>query len=478
MFTIASILFVIIASCSGETPEYLKGGVTNVTTAGGDALPQVSVSFEPGSLPAAIATVNSINVFVTSPNGATKYRSALLSGPAAEQGATACAEATYSEFFPLADLIKASDLPEGSQLLCARGKNAAGIVQEAATTHAWKVESSLDGGEEPPPTAEPSADDLSITVVVNVPPSTSTPVTVTVPTQPQPQPTTQPTTQPMPPAEPTPDPMAKMQVKKNNNSGTLSHAFTHGQKDSIPYYVHNTGNAALTWSLKLDAQDAGWLRVKYNGETKIGSAISFSGALTANSTSSPIELSLALDDGNRVDSKYLAVKKVNGKRVETSEYMAKLTFKNENTGVSESAHVSVYLWIPRIGLKKDSPARKHQWELPIQNEDYDRKTMYIEKRGKGNLYWSNIKTDYNKFRVNASNQANGGYFYVTLRKKGEDDNDPTSVGDHTHMGIISNSGSTYVGQPDSSVRWLMVCVVNGNVNANTECPEHDSGHHN
>ena len=380
MFPIASILLVIIVSCSGEMPEYLKGGV-KVQKNTSNALPQVSVAFEPGSLPAATAAVNSVNVYVTSQgkaqSKATKYRYALLSGPTAETGVTACDEADYSEFFPLADPIIVSDLLEGAHLLCARGKNAAGIVQQAATTHAWKVDTSAaEGAVDDDPVTEPINDDQPITVVINVPPTgptVSPPVTVPVivPTPPPPPP--DPAANPAPEPEPAPDPMAKMQVRKNNNSGALSHAFTHGQKDAIPYYVHNTGDADLTWSLKLDAQDAGWLSVEYNGETKIGSAISFSGVLAASSVSSPIKISLALDDDDRVGADYLAVKEVNGKRVETSEYIAKLIFKNGNTGVSESATVSVHLLIPRLSLKKSSPARKHTWELSIQLGDYDKK---------------------------------------------------------------------------------------------------------
>ena len=480
MFPIASILLVIIVSCSGEMPEYLKGGV-KVQKNTSNALPQVSVAFEPGSLPAATAAVNSVNVYVTSQgkaqSKATKYRYALLSGPTAETGATACAEAYYSEFFPLADPIIVSDLLEGAHLLCARGKNAAGIVQQAATTHAWKVDTSAaEGAVDDDPATEPINDDQPITVVINVSPSTTTvppPVTVPVivPTPPPPPP--DPAANPAPEPEPAPDPMAKMQVRKNNNSGALSHAFTHGQKDAIPYYVHNTGDADLTWSLKLEAQDAGWLSVEYNGETKIGSAIGFSGVLAANSVSSSIEVSLALDDDDRVGTDYLAVKEVSGKRVETSEYMAKLILKNENMGVSESATVSVYLLIPRLSLKKNSPTRQQTWALPIQLGDYNKKKMYIEKRGKGNLYWKNVKTEYNRFNVTSYNAPNGGHFDIELRRKGRNDNKSPSDGEHTHIGIKSNGGATYKDQPNPSVRWLYVCIVDSNVNTNNEkCPDH------
>ena len=151
MFPIASILFVIIASCSGETPEYLKGGV-KVQKNTKDALPQVSVAFEPGSLPAATAAVNSVNVYVTSQgqaqSKATKYRYALLSGPTAETGATACAEADYSKFFPPSPipLSSATCLKVHICSVCV-AKTPQVLVQQAATTHAWKVDlSAAEGG--------------------------------------------------------------------------------------------------------------------------------------------------------------------------------------------------------------------------------------------------------------------------------------------------------------------------------------------
>ncbi len=473
MLYVVSILSAIIVSCSADKPAYLSDGVKAQQQTSIDALPQVSVTFDQGSLPAAVATVNSINAYVTSTSGATKYRYALLSGPAAAQGATACAEADYSEFQPLADPIIASDLPEGAQLLCARGKNAAGIAQQAATSHAWKIALAPPADEEPP--VEPTPDERPM-FVVNFPPAVSPPPPPPPPVESSPPPPPP----PPPPVESSPEPEAKMQVKKNDNAGALSHAFSHGDTMGIiSYYIHNTGDAELTWSLKLgDEEDVGWLRVTYNGEAKVGSDISFSGTLAANSRSSGFWVGLVSDSSRRVDHDYLAVKKVNGKRVETSEYEATIIFKNENTGATEEATASVYLQIPRLGLKKSSPPRKYQWHLPIANGDHDRKRLYIEKRGKGNLTWRNNKKDYNKFDVTSNNLTNGGHFDVRLRRRGRRDNKPPAEGDHTHMGIISNGGATYVGQSNPGIRWLYVCVVNGNVNTNTRCPEHDPSHHN
>lgn len=458
MLFVALIFSAGIASCSVDRPAYLRDGV-KVEKNTSNALPQVSVAFDPESLPPATTAVKSVNVYVTSTSGATQYRYALLSGPAAKKGATACAEADYSKFYPLADPI-VGDLPEGSQLLCARGKNAAGIAQQAATTHAFKVDSSLaanreEGGTEPTPSEQTSTPP---TIVINVPPS------------PVPMPAT-----PMP----APDANAKLQIRKNNNSAVLSHAFVHGQTEAILYRVHNTGDATLTWNLKLDAIDGNWLQVEYNGDTKMGSSIAFSGDLAGNSVSSPLALSLVLDDRNRVDTKYLAITQAGSARKQVSEYRAMLVF--ENKAASETVSVPVSLLIPRLSLKKNSPARKHRWELPIKNGDHSWKTLYIEKRGKGHLYWNSSKTDYNRYEVRTNNLPNAGYLKIKLRRRGREDNRPPRDGEHTHMRIESNGGATYIGQPDPSVRWLHVCVLsgsmNGNVNSSTECPPHVDDHH-
>lgn len=454
MLFVALIFSASVVSCSVDKPAYLRDGV-KVEKNTRDALPQVSVAFDPESLPPATTAVNSVNVYVTSTNGATQYRYALLSGPAAKKGATACAEASYSKFFPLAVPI-ASDVPQGSQLLCARGKNAAGIVQQAATTHAFKVDSSLavdseEGGIEPAPSEQSVTPP---TIVINVPPS------------PVPMPAT-----PMP----APDTKAKLQIRKNNNSAVLSHAFVHGQTEAIRYRVHNTGDATLTWNLKLDATDGNWLRVEYNGDTKMGSSIAFSGDLAGNSASSPLALSLVLDDRNRVDTKYLAVTQAGSARKSVSEYRAMLVF--ENKAASETVSVPVSLLIPRLSLKKNSPARKHRWQLPIKNGDHSWKKLFIEKHGKGHLYWNSSKTDYNRYEVRTNNLPNAGYLEVRLRRRGLEDNRPPRDGAHTHMRIESNGGATYIGQSDPSARWLYVCVLRGNVNSSTECPEHVDDHH-
>ena len=479
------ILAVIIATCSGGAPTYLKDGAkAQKNNSSANALPQVSVSFNEDYLPKAHTYLNSPNIYVVSQskgqNEAKQYRYALLSGPTATTDSKkACTEATYSEFFTLdKPITTVAPLPEGDHLLCARGKSAAGIVQkeDEATTFAWKIDPNAP---DKPPEEEPPADepaDPPITIVINPPPSVP-PIVLPPTPNPDPDPDPDPDPAPVPmPTDPTPDPMAKMQIRKHNNSGTLTHAFSHGEETVVPYYIHNTGDADLTWSLSLDAQDAGWLKMTYSGETKIGNAITFSGTLAANSASTPLGVSLALDSNKRVDSKYLAVKEENGNRVETDEYVAKLVFKNENTGATEETSASVYLWIPRLKLKRDTPARKNMWELPIQNGDHDWKEMIIEKQGKGNLSWQNVKTDYNRFDVQFSNPPNGGYFRVKLRRKSRDGkNESPSIGDHTHMGVISNGGSVYMNQPEPGLRWLYVCVVDiTNVNSSSECPKHDS----
>ena len=461
------ILAVITIACSGNKPVYLDK-VTVDNTGSVDALPQVGVSFDQESLPAATTSKNNAIIFLISQsqgqNEAKEYHYALFSGPLAAKGEEACIGTDYSDFVPLKDPIIIKDLSEGTHLLCARGKSAAGIVQQEnkATTFTWKVDPDATLDKEPP--NEPTDDDnLNINVVVNFP---------GVPQQ-QSQP------QPMPKIDPPPDPMAKMQVRKNNNSGVLSHAFSHGEETVVPYYIHNTGNADLNWSLRLDTQDAGWLKIEYGGETKIGNAIAFSGILAANSVSSPLEISLALDSNKRVDDKYLAIQNVNGNSVEKDEYVVKLTFTNKNTDATAATSAAIYLWIPRLKLKKDTPARRHAWRLPIQNGDHDWKKILIEKHGKGNLSWQNIKTDYNRFDVQFSNPPDGGYLQFRLRSKGRTDNKAPSDGDHTHVGVISNGGSTYTNQSVPGLHWFYVCVVSGNVNANTECPDHNtlSPHH-
>ena len=272
-----------------------------------------------------------------------------------------------------------------------------------------------------------------------------------------------------------------MQIRKGNDSGMLTQIFSNGDETVVSYYIHNNGDADLDWSLQLKAQDAGWLQVRYNGVPKIGSAIAFSGTLAANEVSDPIEVSLNLAEISygykRVPNKYLEVKEVNGKRVEKNQYGAKLIFKNENTGATEKATASIYLWIPRMNLKMSSPARKSMWQLPVKKGDHDYKRILIEKKGKGNLRWQNIPANYNSFNLETSKQINGGYFRVKVRRKSKVGNKTPSVGDHMHLGIISNSGSTYKNQPEPGVRWLHICIVNGNVNGNTKCPEHKNDHH-
>jgi len=461
MLSVALIFSVIVASCTGDKPHYLRDGI-KVEKNTSNALPQVSVTFVPEYLPAATTGDNSISIYVTSTSGATRFRYALLSGHPATKGATACAEADYSEFLPLKDPITASDLPDGLQLLCARGKNDAGIAQGAATTHSWQVDSSLAADEDAAgtvPTGEEQAD-TPPTIVINVP---SPPVPAPAPATPM----------------PAPDSEAEMQIRKNNNSAVLAHAFVHGQTDAILYRVHNTGDTTLKWSLKLDATDSDWLQVEYGGDTKIGSSVAFSGDLAGNSISSPLALSLVLDDRNRIDTKYLAVTREGSARKEVSEYQATLVFENKDAA-SETVSVSVSLLIPRLSLKKTSPARKHRWQLPIKNGDHSWKKLLIEKRGKGLLYWNSSKTDYNLFEVRTNNIPNAGYLEIRLRRRGQEDNSPPRDGEHSHMRVESNGGATYIGQPDPSVRWLYVCVLrgnmNGNVNSSTECPEHVDDH--
>ena len=469
---LALILSVITMACSAETPGYLQDGM-KVDKNNADANPAqgsntVSVVFDQGSLPASVTVVNSLNVYVSTQSGATQYRYALLSGPAASAGASSCASATYNKFVKLTVPIIVSDLVEGTHLLCARGKNAAGISQETATTYSWKVDPNAPDGQVEEAPVEPTEDENPpINVVVNVPVNVTNPQNTQLQnTQPQDTSQTEPTPEPQSTPQPQPTPM--MEVKKGTST-SLAHAFNHGETTTASYSVHNVSSDSLDWRVELDTSDADWLQAEYDGNTKKGNNINFNGNLAANSTSKEIKISLALTN-NMVDLKYLAMREEGNRLVGTDQHVAQLLFTNENTGSSEQHSAFVYLYIPRLYLQ-DSPARKHLWELPIQHGDNSVKKIYIRKGGLGSLTWESAGSSYNsgKFQVSADSQIDGGHIGINA-------NGNSAVGDHAHVGIVSNSGANSLDQTNPSRVYIYVCVVSNSVDADTACPEHDPNH--
>lgn len=146
--------FFLVLACRADERNYSSLYTENYADAA--TAPQsetVKVAFE--NLPKMQDDRVDINIVVTGGSSAVEYKYALLSGDAAKGGSSACIKASYSEFVPLTQRIKRNELPEGHHLLCAKGKSVHGATQQAPSTFAWLIDTSMVGAEEE---TEPAVD--------------------------------------------------------------------------------------------------------------------------------------------------------------------------------------------------------------------------------------------------------------------------------------------------------------------------------
>lgn len=102
-----------------------------------------AVSISLNNLPKGVTTETSINVSVTSNDGAKSYRYVVIAATGTDDGTVACKEATYSDSSALSNNIAESSLAVGKHRLCVKAENAAGEAEDYPTVFEWEIVSQL-----------------------------------------------------------------------------------------------------------------------------------------------------------------------------------------------------------------------------------------------------------------------------------------------------------------------------------------------
>ncbi len=408
-------------ACQADERNYSRSYAANdanaVVAPEGEA---ASVGFE--NLPKMRDNSVNINIGVTSQKGAVKYKYALLTGTEAEGGSSACSSAKYSSFIPLVRAITRNRLPEGHHLLCARGKDAAGIAQQAPTTFTWVIDTSVtveDEEEEEGPAAEELPEETSMPAAPEVEPPPPIEVEEEEPASPPmpspeeegstPMPAPTPTPMPSPEEEestpmpaPAPNPpvspsgQAEIKIGEGNNGRArqlATIAFSNGETSKISVYVHNQGSAPLNWRMQSDSSRAiRWLQAEYDGQVEQipddGENAIFEGVVAAGSKSGAISFSLKLDMTGKVAYEYLEYK-------DPAEYKTRLIFHDDDNDRHATLEVSLY--VPKMSFGNNRPrvvnGKKKNWQLSLPKDSLNKvHRLYINNRGKGNLSWQVAKS--------------------------------------------------------------------------------------
>ena len=116
---------------------------SNEPTSTGNNDNNTAVSISLNNLPKGLTTETSINVSVTSTDGAKSYRYAVIAATSTDDGTVACKAATYSNSTALSNNIAESNLAVGKHRLCVKAENAAGEAEDYPTVFEWEVVSQL-----------------------------------------------------------------------------------------------------------------------------------------------------------------------------------------------------------------------------------------------------------------------------------------------------------------------------------------------
>lgn len=101
------------------------------------------VSISLNNLPKGVTTETSINVSVTSNDGAKSYRYVISAATGTDDGTAVCKAATYSGTRALSENIAESNLAVGKHRLCVKAENAAGQAEDYPTVFEWEIVSQL-----------------------------------------------------------------------------------------------------------------------------------------------------------------------------------------------------------------------------------------------------------------------------------------------------------------------------------------------
>ena len=116
---------------------------SNEPTSTGNNDNNTAVSISLNNLPKGLTTETSINVSVTSTDGAKSYRYVVIAATSTDDGTVACKAATYSNSTALSNNIAESNLAVGKHRLCVKAENAAGEAEDYPTVFEWEVVSQL-----------------------------------------------------------------------------------------------------------------------------------------------------------------------------------------------------------------------------------------------------------------------------------------------------------------------------------------------
>lgn len=382
------LLFFFIFACRADerTYHYSKSS-NNADAVGGANGEELRVGFE--NTPRMKDNRVNINIGVTSKNSAVEYKYALISGDAAKEGSSACGSAEYGDFVPLAQTISHSGLPEGHHLICARGKNAAGLTQQSPSTLSWVIDTSITIEEEEEveqPDEEELPDNPSVDNTQTVEPIEDEKV--------EEKPSPMPTSAPEPDPEPAPNPEPTLRLAAINIS-TKMLKFSNSERRKISVYVHNEGTAPLNWRMQSDSStEVKWLRAEYDSKQveqipdDSENAI-FSGTVAAGSKSEAIDFSLKLNaKTGKVLDEYLEYR-------DPKRYSTTLVFYDEDN--STSVELTVYLYIPNLSLSNSRPrtvnGNKRYGQLSLPKDEIGSiYRVYINKRGQGSLSWRALRS--------------------------------------------------------------------------------------
>ena len=116
---------------------------TPTPTPTGNNNDNTTVSIILNNLPKGVTKETSIDVSVTSNDGAKSYRYVAIAATDTDDGTVACKEATYGDSSPLSNNIAKSNLAVSKHRLCVKAENAAGEAEDYPTVFEWEIVSQL-----------------------------------------------------------------------------------------------------------------------------------------------------------------------------------------------------------------------------------------------------------------------------------------------------------------------------------------------
>ena len=477
------LVLLLLCACQADERDYH----TSRANASADVIskPQgeaVSVSFE--NLPRIEDNNTNINIGITSQNGASTYKYALVTGSAASAGSSACDTAEYSGFMPLTQTIFRSRLPEGSYLLCAIGKDVAGTTQQMPTTFAWLIDKNVtvDEGDQPDAEELAGTDEAASNLDMS-----DTDLAVEPTEEPAEEPAEEPTPVPTPidntktpgSAEPT-EPAEPLVASMKINTGSLN--FSNSETRKIKVYVQNEGTAPLNWRMQSTSDSiVKWLRAEYDG-TQVeeipddSEDAVFSGTVPAGGKSEAIKFSLQLDaTTKKVPDEFLQYK-------DPTTYEAPITFYDNDN--DKQISLKVRLSIPLLELGNESPrvvdGKKKNWQLSLPKDNLSKiYKIYANNKGEGNLSWQVLKNtgsgNNKKWSTVGSNWtkvSDNGYWFLVRKQnkfymeiklaKSAKDLELKKIKDGwggrwNYVIFRSNGGRSYATQKHAGRKYLKVC---------------------